>query len=94
MNKKVIIGLVIGLVTLIVLVVIISIFPKSSEVVANNQKADKVEVFLFHATKRCITCITIGKLAGETVNEYFQPELRNGQIKFREINRDGCKTIS
>ena len=88
MNKKVIIGLVIGLGTLIVLVVISSIFPKSSEVVANNQKADKVEVFLFHATKRCITCITIGKLAGETVNEYFQPELRNGQIKFREINTD------
>ena len=88
MNKKIIVGLVIGLGTLIVLVVISSIFPKSSEVVANNQKADKVEVFLFHATKRCITCITIGKLAGETVNEYFQPELRNGQIKFREINTD------
>ncbi|MCX6789627.1 MAG: nitrophenyl compound nitroreductase subunit ArsF family protein [Candidatus Gribaldobacteria bacterium] len=53
-----------------------------------NLPADKVEVFLFHATKRCITCITIGKLAGETVNEYFQPELKNGQIEFREINID------
>ena len=94
MNKKVIIGLVIGLGVFIILAVVSSGYPKSSEVAANNQKADKIEVFLFHATQRCITCITIGKLAGETVNEYFQPELRNGQIKFREINRDGCKTIS
>jgi len=88
MNKKVIIGLVIGLGVFIVLAVVSSGYPKSFEVVANNQKADKIEVFLFHATKRCITCITIGKLAGETVNEYFQPELKNGQIEFREINTD------
>ena len=52
------------------------------------QKADKVQVFLFHATQRCPTCIAIGKLAGETVDEYFQPELKNGKIEFREINID------
>ncbi|MDP3043772.1 MAG: nitrophenyl compound nitroreductase subunit ArsF family protein [bacterium] len=53
-----------------------------------KQKTDKVEVFVFHATQRCISCITIGKYAGETVNEYFQPELRDGKIEFREINVD------
>jgi len=51
-------------------------------------KPDKVEVFLFHATRRCATCIAIGKLSGETVYEYFQPELRDGKIEFREINID------
>lgn len=50
--------------------------------------ADKVEVFLFHATQRCATCIAIGKLSGETVFEYFQPELRDNKIEFREINID------
>lgn len=40
--------------------------------IAPITKADKVEVFLFHATQRCTTCIAIGRLAGETVNEYFQ----------------------
>lgn len=53
-----------------------------------KQSADKVEVFLFHATQRCISCITIGKYAGETVSEFFQPELRDGKIEFREINTD------
>ncbi len=51
-------------------------------------QADKVQVFLFHATQRCTTCIAIGKLAGATVNEYFQNELQSGKIEFREINID------
>jgi len=55
---------------------------------AKTSQADKVEVFVFHATRRCVSCITIGKYAGETVNEYFQPELRDGKIEFREINID------
>lgn len=55
---------------------------------ASITKADKVEVFLFHATQRCTTCIAIGRLAGETVNEYFQPEIKSGKIEFREVNID------
>lgn len=53
-----------------------------------KQSADKVEVFLFHSTNRCISCVTIGKYAGETVYEYFQGELRDGKMEFREINID------
>lgn len=60
----------------------------SKTVSAKDLIADKVEVFVFHSTQRCISCITIGKFAGETVNEYFQPELRDGKIEFREINID------
>lgn len=51
-------------------------------------KPDKIEVYLFHATQRCATCIAIGRLAEETINEYFQTELRDGKIEFREINID------
>lgn len=58
---------------------------KSSE---NKLKADKVQVFLFHATQRCPTCIAIGKFSTETVYEFFQPELRDGKIEVREINID------
>lgn len=53
-----------------------------------KQSADKVQVYLFHSTQRCPTCIDIGRLAGETVNEFFQPELKSGKIEFREINID------
>jgi hypothetical protein len=58
---------------------------KASE---TKPKADKVEVFTFHATQRCTTCIAIGKLSRETIEEYYQPELRDGKIEVREINID------
>jgi len=60
----------------------------SKTVSTKDLVADQVEVFVFHSTQRCISCITIGKFAGETVNEYFQPELRDGKIEFKEINID------
>ena len=99
MNKKIIIGSLIGLGILIVLIIANLNSPKSEAITENQsqsqeqsslqkQSADKVQVFLFHATQRCTTCIAIGKLAGETVDEYFQPELRDGKIEFREINID------
>ena len=99
MNKKIIIGSLIGLGILIILIIANLNSPKSEAITENQsqfqeqsssqkQSADKVQVFLFHATQRCTTCIAIGKLAGETVDEYFQPELRDGKIEFREINID------
>ena len=51
-------------------------------------KTDKVQVFTFHATQRCATCIAIGKLSGEVVEEYYQRELRDGKIEVKEINID------
>ena len=63
--------------------------PTVKKVEAQEVKpAEKIQVFLFHSTSRCSSCITAGKYAGETVNEYFQPELRDGKIEFREINVD------
>jgi hypothetical protein len=50
--------------------------------------ADKVQVFLFHSTQRCTSCIAIGRLAGETVNERFQDEIKSDRIEFKEVNID------
>jgi thiol-disulfide isomerase/thioredoxin len=93
MSKKFIIGfsMAVGL-GLLILLTVINAHPVKTEMVdadqTAKQSADKVQVYLFHATQRCITCINIGKYAGETVDEYFQPELRDGKIEFREINID------
>ena len=51
-------------------------------------KVDRVEVFMFHATSRCATCIAIGQLTGATINEYFSDEIASGKIEFREVNVD------
>lgn len=89
MNKKI----------LVIPLLILSIFifagcstntVQSNEVKANYNKpqVDKVQLFTFHATQRCATCIAIGKLTQETVEEYYQRELRDGKIEVREINID------
>jgi len=48
--------------------------------------ADKVEVFHFHGTHQCYSCITVGSLAEKTVNTYFKDELDSGKIVFGHIN--------
>ena len=79
------------IVGLIIFGLMVGASPNSTQLNQNTvptTKADKIEVFLFHSTQRCTTCIAIGRLAGETVNEYFQPEIKSGKIEFREINID------
>lgn len=61
---------------------------QSQTPLVSKQPAEKVQIFLFHATRRCTTCMAIGRLAGETVDEYFQPERQAGRVEFREINID------
>lgn len=56
--------------------------------VQEKKPAEKIQVFLFHSTQRCITCITIGKYTKETVEQKFPAELLSGKIEFREINID------
>jgi len=53
-----------------------------------SEGVEKVEVFHFHRTNQCYSCITIGKYAEETVNTYFANELSSGKIAFGHINID------
>lgn len=86
MDKKIIIG--VGVIALILLAVFV-VKPKNNLIDNSNPTgATKVQVFLFHATQRCPTCIRIGKLAEATVNERFAEQLKSGKIEFREINID------
>ncbi len=54
----------------------------------NSKPAEKVQVFLFHSTNRCSSCITAGKYALEAIEQNFSEELKSGKIEFREINID------
>ncbi len=54
----------------------------------SKSKIEKIEVMNFHATQRCVSCSTLGKYSEEVVYEFFQPQLRDGTIKFQSINVD------
>ena len=48
--------------------------------------AEKVEVYHFHGTHQCYSCIRLGELAEQTVNTYFKDELDSGRIVFGHVN--------
>ena len=47
-----------------------------------------VEVYHFHGTHQCYSCIRVGELAEKTVNTYFKNELESGNVVFGHINGD------
>jgi hypothetical protein len=51
-----------------------------------NAEVQKVEVYHFHATNQCSSCIAVGKLAEETVNTYFADEVKSSKVVFGHIN--------
>lgn len=56
-----------------------------------NSAVERIEVFYFHATHRCISCQTIEKYTKETLEEFFQAELQEGKITFQSINVEEAK---
>jgi PBP1b-binding outer membrane lipoprotein LpoB len=48
----------------------------------------KVEVYHFHGISQCVSCITVGAYAEETVNTYFSQELKDGRLVFAHVNYD------
>ncbi|KQC02964.1 MAG: hypothetical protein APR55_07405 [Methanolinea sp. SDB] len=55
---------------------------------ATLAEVEKVELYHFHATRQCHSCIILGEYAEETVNTYFAPEQASGRIVFAHVNVD------
>jgi hypothetical protein len=50
--------------------------------------SERVEVYHFHATHQCSSCITLGAYAEETVKTHFASEMEKGTLVFGHINVD------
>lgn len=48
--------------------------------------AEKIEVVHFHGTQQCVSCISVGKLALETIKTKFPAEYESRKIVFKDIN--------
>lgn len=53
---------------------------------AIKKAAPNVEVLYFHGKQRCATCIAIGNGTQELLNSSFQQQIKNGKIKFKEVD--------
>lgn len=62
---------------------------ESSNGQANReQEVEKVKVYYFHNSARCASCRTLEKYTRQTIEEFFQPELRDEKIEYKAVNVD------
>ncbi|MFA5228378.1 MAG: nitrophenyl compound nitroreductase subunit ArsF family protein [Candidatus Paceibacterota bacterium] len=85
MKKKLII---IGGIILIGLLLFIGQNRAMEERTKNHLTADKIEVFHFHGTQQCWSCIAVGDYAEKTIQLKFPQEYSNAKITFRSVNVD------
>lgn len=57
-----------------------------TKVVSTETKADKIEVYYFHNTRRCATCNAVEDVTKNTLKEFFADEMNSGKITFKSLN--------
>lgn len=53
-----------------------------------TQPAHQVVAYYFHGTHRCTTCLTIERLAAETLHEQFAGALASGTLVWQAVNME------
>jgi hypothetical protein len=69
------------------------VFTNMNPALPQNQKTDsknatRVEVYYFHATRRCPTCMAIEENTKKTLDTWFAQELKDGSVSFNVVNID------
>ena len=54
----------------------------------NNTESTRVDVYYFHATKRCPTCEAIERETKKTIQRSFADQYENGTLKLHILNLD------
>jgi hypothetical protein len=66
----------------------LSLFVASAVFAEIPETTPKVEVYYFHFTRRCNTCITVENVSKEAVETQFPEQVKRGEISFRSVNLD------
>ena len=70
--------------SLLFIVIIISAFGFAQEEVVS--KKTHIDVYYFHRTDRCETCISIEENTNNVLETHFATEVKDGTISFKSIN--------
>jgi hypothetical protein len=71
---------------ILIVVVVLPIWMQLSAQNATSQGQPKVEVYYFHATMRCPTCLAVEEQTRKTLDENFSEEMKAGTIKLVVLN--------
>ena len=71
-----------GLLSLLILFVTVGTFALTPPA------GEQVDVYYFHFTRRCQTCLNVEKVAKESVETLYPDQVKKGTITFQSINLD------
>jgi hypothetical protein len=54
----------------------------------NPLPGNKIEVYYFHFTRRCMTCNNVEKVSKEAVEKQYPDKVKSGEISFKSVNLD------
>jgi len=54
----------------------------------NTYSGSKIEVYYFHSTNRCATCLAVEDVTRTTLEEIYSELIENGELIFHSINLD------
>jgi hypothetical protein len=74
--------------SLLFFAILISAFGFGQNEKAKSNKTH-INIYYFHRTDRCSTCLSIEENTNYTLENYFAGELKDGTITFRSINFEG-----
>lgn len=61
---------------------------EAAPAVAPAVSSDYVQAYYFHATRRCSTCMKLEQYSRGSIETNFKDQLKNGTLRFNEINFD------
>uniref|UniRef100_UPI0032180F5E nitrophenyl compound nitroreductase subunit ArsF family protein n=1 Tax=uncultured Draconibacterium sp. TaxID=1573823 RepID=UPI0032180F5E len=75
---------------LLTVFVMLFVFAASAETLQNNKtEGAKTEVYYFHNTRRCPTCLAIEKVTKEVLEEQpYASAKKNGELLFKSYNAE------
>lgn len=62
--------------------------PEKKEISKADSQSDKIEVYYFHFTARCVTCRTIESSTKENLETLYPNYVKQGLITFQSLNLD------
>ncbi|MFA7142355.1 MAG: nitrophenyl compound nitroreductase subunit ArsF family protein [Candidatus Paceibacterota bacterium] len=69
---------------------------KKQQEKAGNTLSDKVEVYYFHYTRRCVTCNAVETETRKALETLYPEMVKNGKVAFTSVNLDeaGSKSVA
>lgn len=72
----------------LVLSLLASISCSAKDNTAAAAASNKVEVYYFHYTRRCMTCNTVESETKKALSELYPAQMQSGAITFKSVNLD------